>query len=323
MNDGQNLPVEVFINKSAVGKIPRDAPRNAWTKFHANWNHEAMTARELAVNVWRGHAFAPVHNGRKVKEQFVGAWHLALDFDCADDRASFEELRKDSLIDICSSFLYYTPSSKPPAYKSRVVFIFDSPVMSLEKYEEILDTFAWWYPDSDQSTTDGSRFFYGSKGAEVYGNWSILPIKSAEYMIEQYRAEVPKAVKQTTVYKPKADDDKKVAEALRFIPTRMDYHDWLKVVMAVHSAFPNGNGVRLLESWSPGYDGEIEDKFKSFERTSTSGVTIKTLFKMAIDNGWKPIVNAISNKRSTMADKRKALMEANINDGTGYRIRRS
>lgn len=89
-------------------------------------------------------------------------------------------------------------------------------------------------------------------------------------------------------YEGQTLDEKKIEDALRHIPKRMDYYDWLKVLMAVHDAYPNLTGIQLCESWSPGYEGEIEEKFKSFDRTAKDGVTVATLFHMAKQHGWQP-----------------------------------
>jgi hypothetical protein len=75
-----------------------------------------------------------------------------------------------------------------------------------------------------------------------------------------------------------------VAEALGYIPTKMSYEDWLRVLMAVHSAFPNGQGIQLCEEWSPGYKGEISRKFASFKG---NGSNISTVFFLAKENGWR------------------------------------
>lgn len=75
----------------------------------------------------------------------------------------------------------------------------------------------------------------------------------------------------------------RVRRALSFIPPVMDYDDWLKILMSVHSEYPDSDGVSLIESWSPGFAGEVEAKFKSFKR---SDITINTLFYYARQHGY-------------------------------------
>ena len=79
-----------------------------------------------------------------------------------------------------------------------------------------------------------------------------------------------------------------VKRALSCLPIHQSYYDWLRVLMAVHDAFPGGDGVAMIEAWSPGYKGEVTKKFRSFERTAKDGVSIGTLFHMAKQNGYQP-----------------------------------
>ncbi len=103
--------------------------------------------------------------------------------------------------------------------------------------------------------------------------------------------------------KPTLDE---LREALRHIPVQTDYEDgWLRVLMAVHSVFPDERGVQLIEQWSPGYSGEVAVKFASFERTQSNGVSIGSLFWLAQQNGynsndrWQAMIDSIKNKDAT------------------------
>ncbi len=78
---------------------------------------------------------------------------------------------------------------------------------------------------------------------------------------------------------------------LRCIPPQGDYKaDWLRVLAAVHSVYPDATGVALCEEWSPGYPGEIERKFRSFGhyRGQNGPATIGTLVYLARQHGWEP-----------------------------------
>jgi hypothetical protein len=98
---------------------------------------------------------------------------------------------------------------------------------------------------------------------------------------------------------------KDVKRALEHLPIHQSYYDWLRVLMAVHDAFPDQTGISLIESWSPGYKGEVARKFRSFERTTKDGVGIGTLFHMAKDHGYKPQPQKrqYGNGKQTMSHK--------------------
>lgn len=91
-----------------------------------------------------------------------------------------------------------------------------------------------------------------------------------------------------------------VRDALSYIPKQTDYNSgWLRILMGVHSIYPNGTGIRLIEEWSPGYEGEVEEKFRSFSQNGNSSglITIATVFYIARQNGYQP--NRHSNSESS------------------------
>lgn len=80
-----------------------------------------------------------------------------------------------------------------------------------------------------------------------------------------------------------------IREALSYIPEQSDYGEcWLPVQMAVHSVYPDDVGIRLIEEWSPGYEGEVAQKFASFSQVGNSNgrVKIGTLFHIAKQHGY-------------------------------------
>lgn len=91
---------------------------------------------------------------------------------------------------------------------------------------------------------------------------------------------------------PPATADK-IIEALRFISPDVGYEEWLRLGMAIHAEL-GANGIAVWDEWSRGggkYPGlaEITSHWKSFKG---SGVTGGTLFRMAMDAGWKPPHNS-------------------------------
>lgn len=82
-------------------------------------------------------------------------------------------------------------------------------------------------------------------------------------------------------------DIEEIKEALQYIdPARLDYSEWLQVGMALKDA---GATCNVWDSWSKRdsaryVQGETWNKWVSFQ---DSGITEKTLFKMAVDNGYK------------------------------------
>ena len=80
--------------------------------------------------------------------------------------------------------------------------------------------------------------------------------------------------------------EQEVREALQFIdPAMLNYHDWLNVGMAIKE---DGHPCSLWDEWSrrdpQRYDGKCWSKWETLQG---DGITVKTLFKMAYDGGYK------------------------------------
>ena len=115
----------------------------------------------------------------------------------------------------------------------------------------------------------------------------------------------PGPIVTRATYQPTGVAETEVAAALAVIPPRGDYNtDWLPILMAVHDAFPDERGIALIESWSPGYRGEVARKWKSFDRTARGGITIRSLFHRAIQYGYEPPLQVKrSASKMTYADR--------------------
>ena len=83
-----------------------------------------------------------------------------------------------------------------------------------------------------------------------------------------------------------------VESALRSIdPWAGGYHWWLSLLMALHSEYPDGDGLAVAEAWAGGKPSErgkpseVAGKWRSFD--SAGGVTVGTLLAEAKKHGWK------------------------------------
>jgi putative DNA primase/helicase len=91
-----------------------------------------------------------------------------------------------------------------------------------------------------------------------------------------------------------------VADALSFLDAGADRDSWAVLGMAIKSEFGDlGEGV--FESWSMSSDKYNKANFKSAWRSfkQSGGITIATLFKQALDAGYKP------TKKEWSADEKK------------------
>ncbi|BAQ63171.1 DNA primase/helicase (plasmid) [Geminocystis sp. NIES-3708] len=158
----------------------------------------------------------------------------------------------------------------------------------------------------DINATNPSIGFYGNSNGILY---KADEFQALDYdWLSQLQPEVDKIKKKQEKQKRKlarkiAKNQKKLAksatakdivEALSYIPCD-DYDTWTKVGFALHHTF-NGSdeGLEIYDNWSSqanNYDGRkaIEYKWLSFNKSRTDKpITIATVFKLAIDQGYKP-----------------------------------
>lgn len=99
-----------------------------------------------------------------------------------------------------------------------------------------------------------------------------------------------------------------VEEALSFLDPSVDRDTWVVIGMAIKSEFGE-MGRSEFENWSMGSDKYSKSNFKSTWRSlkQGGGTTIKTLFKMAMDAGYKPAQPELSEE-----EKQKRHHEAQL-----------
>ena len=106
----------------------------------------------------------------------------------------------------------------------------------------------------------------------------------------------PKAEKPKQLPTPKnrllnsaADEASKIEDALRFISPDCGYETWYKIGAGVYSAL-GASGFDIWDRWSSRSSkyspNGMQGKYSSF--AGIGDITAATVFKLAIDNGWKP-----------------------------------
>ena len=204
---------EIMTSTALIGKAPA---KFNWTPFYRTFRPAALTPRELAIHVWRGHPFTPVWQSARREENFVSAGHMAFDFDAGDETSSLDYLlRVGTFAWMFAAFGYSTPSSTADAPRSRLVFVLEFPIHDAAEYRAAYQAVAW-YVASDGSYTDPAckdplRLYYGSPRGDVRPNWSVLGKAALDYVTVEYRAAHPPAPpKAAPALVPVEPDEKRV-----------------------------------------------------------------------------------------------------------------
>jgi len=274
------------------GKIPPGSPY--WHEFNGSFRNQQLPQLDIASALFDGHAITTCCEPQWRKaDNYKRGQHIGLDFDTEDQRSTIPALLKDRFIRRYASILYTTPSHTPDKPRARVLFLLDAPIYQPQNYAMAATALLWVFGAADRQCKDPVRFFYGGKPGACEMEWlgHELPIELVKDLIRRYQA-TGKAERRRTQrdYAPGTADERDVVDALKHIdPWRIDYDEWVAVLMAIHSEIPGPRGMSLADMWADGYPGEVEHKWRSFDANgNTSGrVGIGTLFALAKNGGWE------------------------------------
>lgn len=261
-----------------------------WHAFNASFRNLELETAQIMDMIYFGRAITTQHrNHWRTSANYLCGQHIGLDFDTEDARSTLDYLAKDKFISRYAAFIHTTISHKPDAPRARVIFLLDQPIVQAKNYVLAASALLWVFGTADRQCKDAARFFYGAPNCEAYYINQVLPLEVVKKMIANYQETGACEKKRATRpdYLPPASQ-KEVSEALKMIPPwGIDYDDWLRVLMAIHSQFGDA-GLSLAENWADGKPGEVERKWKSFKESgnATGAVTIATLFEIAKRHGW-------------------------------------
>lgn len=168
------MSILIAINDMATGKIPPGDPR--WATFNDRFTPRDLEPVEIANEVYTGHAYAGIHQGRRSLENFVASQHIAVDMDSGDERSGFAALLRHDLVRVYGGMMHTTPSHSDAAPRARVIFFLDEPITDAPGYQTAAKFLVSQFDGADPACTDASRFFYGSKGCDIWLSDNVLPV---------------------------------------------------------------------------------------------------------------------------------------------------
>jgi hypothetical protein len=267
-----------------------DGDWDTWTKYTGSFENLELDPVGIMDKIYMGHPFCTWHKNKWRKgENYLLGQHLCLDFDTEDERSTLTTLAKDVFIQKYAFLIYTSPSHKPEAPRSRVVFLLDTPIQQAKNYTAAAAALFFMYGSADSNGKDACRPWYGSVNCDMDVIGKELPLDKVKEIIAQYKIYGDLTKKNVSRSFTPSADQTEVSSALSKIPAwGIDYNEWVKVLMGIHSAFGD-QGLPLAESWAEGKDKEVQDRWRSFrsQGNGSGKVTINTVFKMAIDRGWQ------------------------------------
>jgi hypothetical protein len=164
--DYSNFALSVFLRKR-TGKIGGPV---YWGDFEERF----LSAHQLAVEVWRGHAFCALFGESRKYDDFIGAWHMCLDFD--DNHGhTLKSICENEFVMEHASFVHTTTSHTADKPRLRVVFLLPVMITSIDDYKDIAAAINEKFPNCETvSTGNPSKPWSGAKDCEIKGLWSYV-----------------------------------------------------------------------------------------------------------------------------------------------------
>lgn len=282
----------VAIGPVTERKLEPGAPE--WHAFNGSFVNREMRQMDIAQALYEGHPITTQHaNHWRHSRNYQAGQHIGMDFDTEDQRSTLKTLQQDPFIARYGAILYTTMSHTPAAPRARAIFLLDQPIMQARNYALASAALLWVFGSADRQCKDAARFFYGGRPGACEMEWlaNELPLELVKDLIRRYQQTGQHARRQVNArYQGQTPDETELMDALKAIdPWTIDYDEWVAVLMAIHSAYPNETGLSIAESWADGKAGEVEHKWRGFrpDGNPQGKVGVGTLFAVAKQHGWK------------------------------------
>lgn len=261
-----------------------------WHSFNASFKNLDIQSSDIAHAIYNGHAITTHHKDNwRATHNYLCGQHIGLDFDSEDKNSTLAHLSQDRFVSKYAALVHTTISHTDDTPRARVLFLLDQPIAQAKNYGLAASALLWLFGTADRQCKDAVRFFYGAPGCRINYLDNVLPLEIVKKIISNYTETGQNEKKQSIKkdYLPSATQQE-AAEALQKIdPWKVDYDEWVTILMALHSQFGDG-GYSLAESWAQGKRGEVAQKWRSFHQSGNGAgmVTIASLFGIAKRFGW-------------------------------------
>lgn len=293
-----------FIVKPTQGMID-------WDKFNDGFRNMELDILRFCNAIYMGFPYCPWMEGRRKVENFQLAQHIAIDMDCADGRADMETLQRHPLVQTYGAIIHETPSHRPEAPRSRVIFILDEPIQDANGYKVAIQTVTDLFDGSDPACVDSARFFYGNGGLHMTGRtegiWfnpeACLPLaelrrfarirmaKQRELEQQNRTQWVQKATPSGNSREPPGRGDQMTLNELRerlghVNPYAMGYETWLKLIAAIRHCYGDA-AFGVVKAWSdiPKEEPLTESKWNSLKDSHPNPAGYGTIVQIVQELG--------------------------------------
>ncbi|MDD3236671.1 MAG: hypothetical protein PHV37_01065 [Candidatus Gastranaerophilales bacterium] len=298
--------IKASINRKYVNKEEVTLHKNrSFTKFEG-------TIKELADVINQGHTFCTrLKDGSRCEKNFESADFIVLDF---DGGISLEEIRNNEFIKEHAGMIYTTPNHKKDGKdRFRLILPLEGTIKDIKEYKKLIKIILNMFTAADQTCSDGTRFYFGSKNSNPEILNGYLSKEVVKELIDSYIEPVPIATILNDDYKFSKED---IREMLTYIHKEAGYQIWRNISWAVQEVLGE-DAKEGIEEWSPDFKHEGKH-LKDLLRKGLSGnddkrITVRTLLWYASKNGYKMTKNEFSPTNAG-----HVVLKHLFNDGVGY-----
>lgn len=304
------MPSELSTFRIAINKqkfVEKPVELN-WEAFNDGFRNMEIDIMRFCNAIYMGFPYCPWMDGRRKVENFQLAQHIAIDMDCGDERADVETLARHPLVQSYGAIIHETPSHKPDAPRSRVIFILDEPIQDAHGYKVAIQTVTDLFDGSDPACVDSARFFYGNGKLQMLGRtegiWfnpeACLPLSELRRFARIRLAKQKEAEQQNRAqWVQKADvnghsagnADQMTLNELRdrlgrVHPYAMGYGAWLKLVAAIRHCYGDAS-FAVVKAWSdvPNHEPLTDSKWNSLSDSHPNPAGYGTIVQIVQELG--------------------------------------
>lgn len=123
-----------------------------------------LTIEALTEEIRRGHAFCPLMEGERHKQNFVSSDLIVIDI---DEGLTLEQAEQHPLVADCATLIYTSASHTAEHHRFRIVFVLESTITDPEEYEMALNCFVQEF-GADRKARSAASLFYGNTDAQIF-----------------------------------------------------------------------------------------------------------------------------------------------------------
>ena len=293
--------MRIAISNMRFVEKPKDIN---WAALNDSFLNIETDIAYLCNAIYQGRPFCAWMNGRRKEQNFDQAQHIAVDLDTGDYRSSFDALVDHPFVTQYGAIIYETPSHKPHAPKSRVIFLLDEPIKTSDGYRLALETVYSLFDGADSACVDPSRFFFGNGKLEHQGRQTgiwiadsvCFPVSDLRMFARQYLANKRKQIEQqirehqrpaTEVNHGEKPTLDQVEDMLTKVdPYAIDYDMWFKMLAALKHEYGD-SAMSTAARWSDraGKEPLTQSKWKSIGGGHGKPATLATIIKVVKEFG--------------------------------------